>query len=125
VFFTQRYDLTGQRPYETNAVRRRAGNEVVVPTIRCSIYDCVFPIHAFKIPFLLSVINLIVAPNGAVAYQMRFLVLRRDETRGCPECPGEFTVKAELDLRKPQGYLLEDDTVTWKDIGLKDGVIYI
>ena len=55
----------------------------------------------------------------------RFLVLRRDETRGCPECPGEFTVKAELDLRKPHGYLLEDDTVTWKDSGLTAGVIYM
>jgi hypothetical protein len=52
-------------------------------------------------------------------------VLRRDETRGCPECPGEFTVKAELDLRKPQGYLLEDDTATWKDSGLTEGVIYL
>ena len=56
---------------------------------------------------------------------VRFLVLRRDETRGCPECPGEFTVKAELDLRKPHGYLLEDDTVTWKDSGLTAGVIYM
>jgi hypothetical protein len=55
----------------------------------------------------------------------RFLVLRRDETRGCPECPGEFTVKAELDLRKPHGYLMEDDTVTWKDSGLAAGVIYM
>jgi hypothetical protein len=55
----------------------------------------------------------------------RFLVLRRDETRGCPECPGEFRVKAELDLRKPQGYLLEDNTITWKDSGLTEGVIYM
>ena len=54
-----------------------------------------------------------------------FLVLRRDETRGCPECPGEFNVKAELDLRSPKGYLLEDDTVTWKDSGLTAGVIYM
>jgi hypothetical protein len=56
---------------------------------------------------------------------VRFLVLRRDETRGCPECPGEFQVKAELDLRKPQGYILKDETVTWKDIALTDGVIYM
>jgi hypothetical protein len=56
---------------------------------------------------------------------VRFLVLRRDETRGCPECPGEFKVKAELDLRKQQGYLLEDDTMTWKDTGLTEGVIYM
>ena len=55
----------------------------------------------------------------------RFLVLRRDETRGCPECPGDFNVKAELDLRDPHGYLLEDDTVTWRDTGLKEGVIYM
>ena len=55
----------------------------------------------------------------------RFLVLRRDETRGCPECPGEFTVKAELDLRDPQGYLLKDDTVTWRDTELTEGVIYM
>ena len=54
-----------------------------------------------------------------------FLVLRRDETRGCPECPGEFNVKAELDLRTPKGYLLEDDTVTWRDSGLTAGVIYM
>lgn len=56
---------------------------------------------------------------------VRFEVLRREETRGCPECPGEFTVKAELDLRSPQGYVLEDDTVTWKDSGLTEGVIYM
>lgn len=56
---------------------------------------------------------------------VRFLVLRRDETRGCPECPGEFTVKAELDLRKPHGYILENNTVTWKDSGLTAGVIYM
>jgi hypothetical protein len=57
----------------------------------------------------------------------RFLVLRREETRGCPECPGEFTVKAELDLRTttPHGYLLEDNKVTWKDSGLTEGVIYM
>lgn len=55
----------------------------------------------------------------------RFLVLRRDETRGCPECPGEFKVKAELDLRSPKGYVLEDDTATWKDSGLTEGVIYM
>jgi hypothetical protein len=55
----------------------------------------------------------------------RFLVLRRDETGGCPECPGEFMIKAELDLRDPQGYVLEDDTVTWTDSGLTEGVIYM
>ena len=56
---------------------------------------------------------------------VRFLVLRRDETGGCPECPGEFNVKAELDLRSPKGYQLEDDTVTWRDTGFRDGVIYM
>lgn len=55
----------------------------------------------------------------------RFLVLRRDETGGCPECPGEFKVRADLDLRSPQGYLLEDNTVTWADTGFRDGVIYM
>jgi hypothetical protein len=55
----------------------------------------------------------------------RLLVLRRDETRGCPECPGEFKVRAELDLRSPKGYLLEDDTVTWRDTGLTEGIIYM
>jgi hypothetical protein len=57
----------------------------------------------------------------------RFRVLRRDETRGCPECPGEFMVKAEIDLSTPtpKGYLLEGNTVTWKDSGLTEGVIYM
>jgi hypothetical protein len=56
---------------------------------------------------------------------VRFQVLRREETRGCLECPGEFLKRAELDLRSPQGYLLEKDTVTWQDRDLKDGVIYM
>jgi hypothetical protein len=56
---------------------------------------------------------------------VRFLVLRRDETKGCPECPGEFTVRADLDLRSPEGYLLEKNTVTWVDRDLKEGVIYM
>jgi len=55
----------------------------------------------------------------------RFLVLRRDETRGCPECPGEFKVRAELDLRSPEGYRLADDAVTWRDKDLTEGVIYM
>jgi hypothetical protein len=55
----------------------------------------------------------------------RFLVLRREETRGCPECPGEFTLRAELDLRSPEGFLVEDDTVTWVDTDLREGVIYM
>jgi predicted small lipoprotein YifL len=56
---------------------------------------------------------------------VRFEVLRREETRGCPECPGEFTVRAELDLRSPKGYRLEDDTVSWGDTDLREGVIYM
>lgn len=56
---------------------------------------------------------------------VRFLVLRRDETKGCPECPGEFAVRAELDLRSPEGYRLEKDTVTWTDKDLTEGVIYM
>ena len=64
--------------------------------------------------------------DGSTPVDLRgFLVLRRDETGGCPECPGEFAVKAELDLREPQDYLLDDDTVTWKDSGLTEGVIYM
>jgi predicted small lipoprotein YifL len=54
-----------------------------------------------------------------------FRVLRREETGGCPECPGEFKVRAELDLRTPKGYVLEKDTATWVDTDLKEGVIYM
>jgi hypothetical protein len=58
---------------------------------------------------------------------VRFRVLRREELKGCLECPGEFKVRAELDLRTPtpQGYLREDNTVTWQDKDLKEGVSYI
>jgi hypothetical protein len=56
---------------------------------------------------------------------VRFQVLRREETKGCLECPGEFRMKADLDLRSPQGYLREDKTITWQDKNLKEGVIYI
>jgi hypothetical protein len=64
VLFAQRRDLSGQRPDETDAVRRRAGNEVVVLTVRHSEYGCMLPIHALKVPFLPSNINLIPASNG-------------------------------------------------------------
>src|SRR4030042_1146989 len=64
VLFAQGRDLSGQRPDETNAVCRRAGNEVVVPTVRHSVYGCMLPVHALKVPFLPSDINLIVAPNA-------------------------------------------------------------
>ena len=63
MLFAQGRDLLGQRPDETEAVCRRAGNEVIVPTVRHSIYDYVLPVHALKIPFLPSDINLIVGPN--------------------------------------------------------------
>ena len=56
---------------------------------------------------------------------VRFRVLRREEPKGCPECPGEFKVRAELDLRTPRGYLFEENTITWEDKDLKEGVIYI
>ena len=56
---------------------------------------------------------------------VRFRVLRREEQRGCLECPGEFKVRAELDLRSPKGYLLKDRSVTWGDKDLREGIIYI
>jgi len=37
VLFAQGRDLSGQRPDETNAVCRCAGNEAVVPTVRHSV----------------------------------------------------------------------------------------
>jgi hypothetical protein len=64
--------------------------------------------------------------NGSTPVDLvYFRVLRRDETAGCPECPGEFKVKAELDLRTPKGYLLEKNTATWVDKDLTEGVIYM
>jgi hypothetical protein len=64
--------------------------------------------------------------NGSTPVDLvQFRVLRREETRGCPECPGEFKLKAELDLRTPKGYLLEKNTATWVDKDLKEGVIYM
>ena len=64
MFLAQGCDFSGQKPDEPNAVDRRAGNEVVVPTFRHSVYGCVFPVHAIKVPFLSYAINRIVAPNG-------------------------------------------------------------
>jgi hypothetical protein len=64
--------------------------------------------------------------NGSTpADLVYFRVLRREETGGCPECPGEFNVRAELDLRTPKGYLLEKNTAMWVDKDLKEGVIYM
>jgi hypothetical protein len=64
--------------------------------------------------------------NGSTPVDLvTFRVLRREETGGCPECPGEFKKRAELDLKDPKGYLLEKNTATWVDKDLKDGVIYM
>ena len=56
---------------------------------------------------------------------VQFQVLRREETGGCPECPGEFKKRAELDLKNPKGYVLEKNTATWVDKDLTEGVIYM
>ena len=63
MFFAQGRDFPGQRPDETNTVRRRAGNEVVVPLIRHSVYGSVLPVHGLKVSFLPKGINRIIAPN--------------------------------------------------------------
>jgi len=64
--------------------------------------------------------------NGSTPVDLvQFRVLRREETGGCPECPGEFKVRAELDLRTPKGYRLEKNTATWVDKELNEGVIYM
>jgi len=64
--------------------------------------------------------------NGSTPVDLvQFRVLRREETGGCPECPGEFKVRAELDLGTPKGYVLEKNTATWVDKDLKEGVIYM
>ncbi len=54
-----------------------------------------------------------------------FRVLRRQETEGCVECPGEFRVRAELDLRAPRGFYIEKDTLIWRDEDLREGNTYI
>ena len=79
MLFAQGRDFSGQRPDETNAVCQRAGNKVVVPTVRHSVYGCVLPVHALKIPFLPNEINLIVAPNARV--QSRRLRRRQEPGR--------------------------------------------
>ena len=78
--------------------------------------------EAFELTWSMPKRNL---DGSTPVYLARFLVLRRDETRGCPDCPGEFNVRAELDLRSPQGFRLEGDTVTWVDKDLTEGVIYM
>lgn len=52
-------------------------------------------------------------------------ILRREERGGCIECPGEFSVREELDLRKAEGYTVEDGVLSWVDTDLEDGVIYV
>ena len=64
MLFAQGRDLSGQRPDETNPLRRRAGNEIVVPDLRHSVYGCVLPIHTLKVPFLPSDINLVASPDS-------------------------------------------------------------
>jgi len=64
VLFAQGRDLLGQRPDETKTVCRRAGNEVVVPTVRHLVYGCVLPVHVLKVSFLPSDINLMVPPKA-------------------------------------------------------------
>ncbi len=64
--------------------------------------------------------------NGSTPVDLvTFRVLRREETGGCPECPGEFKKRAELDLKNPKGYVLEKNTAIWVDKDLKEGVIYM
>ena len=61
MLFAQGRDFLGQRPDEAHALRRSAGNEVIVPTVRHSVNESVLPIHALKVPFLARDINLIIA----------------------------------------------------------------
>jgi hypothetical protein len=64
VLFAQGCDFSGQKPDEPNPVCWRAGNEVVVPTVRHLVYGCVIPVHAFNSPFILNDINRMVAQNA-------------------------------------------------------------
>jgi len=64
--------------------------------------------------------------NGSTPADVEsFRVLRREEKGGCPECPGEYKLRAELDLKNPKGYVLEKNMATWVDKDLKEGVIYM
>jgi len=54
-----------------------------------------------------------------------FTVLRREETRGCVECPGEFAERAKLDLRSIDGYQRKDNIIEWRDNGLREGSMYL
>lgn len=67
MFFAQGRDFSGQNPDEFNAVLRRAGNKVVVPVVRHSIYGCVLPVHDFNIPFLPRKSNQVVTPNAELS----------------------------------------------------------
>jgi hypothetical protein len=64
VLFAQGRDLTGQKQGESNTAFLRAGNEVVVPNVRHSVYDCALHVHVFKLPFLPCGINRIVTQNA-------------------------------------------------------------
>jgi len=54
-----------------------------------------------------------------------FRILRRDEKGGCIDCPGEFKVRADLDLRRKDEYRQEQDIMSWKDKDLEQGILYI
>ena len=74
MLFAQGRDFSGQKPDEFNAVCRRAGNKVVVPTVRHSVYGCVLPVHDLNVPFLPCNSNRIVTPNAR--YQRHSLRVR-------------------------------------------------
>jgi fibronectin type 3 domain-containing protein len=54
-----------------------------------------------------------------------FRILRRDEKGGCIECPGEFKVRADLDLRTKGEYRQERGIMSWKDKDLEKGILYV
>jgi len=62
VIFAQGHDFSGQNPDEFNAVFRLAGNKVVVPVVRLSVYGCVLPVHGFNVPFLQRKSNRVITP---------------------------------------------------------------
>jgi len=64
VLFAQGRDLSGQKPGESNTAFLRAGNEVVVPKVRHSVYGRVHPVHVLKLPFLPCGFNKLVTQNA-------------------------------------------------------------
>ena len=60
-------DFPSQRPDETQALCRRAGDKVVVQTIRHSVFRRVLPVHRLRIPFSLCNISpKVVRPASAL-----------------------------------------------------------